>query len=826
MYEYMTFDEQLDKRKIRGRVLETLEFTKIRDKVIAEARTAYGKKLCEEMTPCCDENYVRDGLEWTREGMEHIMRFGALPLGGVRYIDDALVYAQAGGTLTCGQLLDFAAVLRSVRDIKAAASKARSAGSPFVDNTEPDIMGATDSLEDDDKLYQSIDTAIMGENEVSDRASKLLSDIRRERKTVANGIRSLLERVIAGNEDMLQEAIITIREGRYCVPVKADFKGRIDGIVHGASATGQTLFLEPMSVVEANNRISELTSQEEAEILRILGSLTASVLRSKDVFKRNVELCGTLDFCMAKASYGVRTRSVTAVLNNRGRVSYRKARHPLIPDDAVVPVDIEIGDQYSTLVITGPNTGGKTVSLKTCGLLTLMTLSGLGIPAEDGSEVCVFDRVLADIGDEQSIEQSLSTFSSHISNIVFILRNVRGKSLVLLDELGSGTDPTEGAALAIAIIEELRMRGCVILATTHYRELKSYAVDTPGVMNASCEFDTDTLAPTYKLIIGRPGSSNAFVISSKLGLPQKILDNAASHISSEEIAYETLIAKAEKDAKEASENLAGSNELKAQLELAKKALEDEKAALKASKNKILVESRAEQKAMLEEREDEINGLLRDMRRRAKQQSREETIEELNNIRRRLRAGINDISEPEDDEIARRVALSGEPVRSVIVGESYYVPSFDVTGVALTLPSKSGSVQISAGSMKYTVKLDELRMPTKTQHDEQARRRKQTAASSGKTAAVTRSRFEMVSNIQSELMLIGMTTAEAESRLGRYLEECSMSGINECRIVHGKGTGALRACVREVLSRNDSVDTYRDGIQGEGDSGVTIVRFKH
>ncbi len=425
MYEYLTTDEELERRKIRGRVLSTLEFNKIRDKVISKARTAYGKKLCEDMVPCTDYAYVEENLAWTNEAMTHIMRFGCLPLGGFRDLTESIAYAEAGGTLTCAQLLSAASFLRSASGIRDSLSKARSAGSPFVDETEPHIVKALEETGTDDKLLNAIDEAILGDNEVSDRASRTLAEIRRERKSTASGIRSLLERVIENGGDMLQESIITIREGRYCIPVKADFKGRIEGIVHGASSTGQTLFVEPMSVVEANNKISELNAQEEAEILRILGEFTADFIADKEIFTNDIDLVAKLDFAFAKGEYGIETESACAKLNQSGVISLRKARHPLIDKDKVVPVDITIGEKYSTLVVTGPNTGGKTVSLKTCGLLALMTMSGLAIPAGDGSEVCVYDRVLADIGDEQSIEQSLSTFSAHVSSIVFILKNSR-----------------------------------------------------------------------------------------------------------------------------------------------------------------------------------------------------------------------------------------------------------------------------------------------------------------------------------------------------------------------------------------------------------------
>lgn len=825
MYEYLTTDEDLERRMIRGRVLSILEFNKIRDKVSSKARTVYGKQICENMAPCTDFRYVEENLTWTGEAMTHIVRFGCLPLGGFRDLTEAMSYAEAGGTLTCAQLLSVASFLRSAEDVRSCLNKARSAGSPFVDDTEPNIVKAIEEIGTDERLYKAIDEAILGDNEVSDRASRTLAQIRRDKKSTAAGIRTLLERVIENGGDMLQESIITIRENRYCIPVKADFKGRIEGIVHGASSTGQTLFVEPMSVVEANNKISELNAQEEAEILRILGELTSDFVADKEIFVNDIDLVAKLDYAFAKGEYGIETESSCPKLNTSGVISLRKARHPLIDKDKVVPVDINIGEKYNTLVVTGPNTGGKTVSLKTCGLLAMMAMSGLAIPASDGSEVCVFDKVLADIGDEQSIEQSLSTFSAHVSNIVFILKNIRGRSLVLLDELGSGTDPAEGAALAVAIIDELRSKNCITMATTHYKELKSYAVETEGVMNASCEFDTETLAPTYRLIIGRPGSSNAFVISKRLGIPVHILDNAKSNLSTEEISYELLLTKAEQDAKAAAEALKENERLKNELSAAAKALEEEKTALKQSKTKILNESRNEQKKLLAEREEEIDRMLRDFRKKSESMDRQETLAEMEKIRRRLRAGIKDLTDDSEDDNNPEAVQNGEPVKNVVSGELYYVPSFNVTGVAQSEASKSGRVKIQAGAMSYTVKVSELRMPTREQRGAFEGGKKNSRAKKAGPSNMAKARFEASSRTKPELMLIGMTTAEAESALIRYLENCAMSGIKDIRIVHGKGTGALRMCVQDVLSRDDRVESYRAGEQGEGDSGVTIVKLR-
>ncbi len=831
MYEFLSFEDSLERKKIRGRVLMTLEFNKIRDAVTSKARTSYGRELCENMAPCCDAEYVTSELSHSRQAMDHIIRFGMLPLGGMRDLKEALIYAKADGTLTCGQLLDVANFLKASEEIKSSIRKARSAGSPLVDETEPDICALADGVETCEKLLEKIEYSILGQDEVSDKASRELASIRRERKNIAGSIRVLLDRVISSHEDMLQESIVTLREGRYCIPVKADYNGRIEGIVHGASSSGQTLFIEPMSVVEANNKIAELNFAEQVEIQRILKSFTGEVLGIRDILENNMGIAAQLDYMFARAEYGVEHDCFCPELNLDGRIVLRGARHPLISKESVVPVDITVGEKYDALIVTGPNTGGKTVSLKTCGLLVLMTMAGLPIPAQSGSEVCIFDRVLADIGDEQSIEESLSTFSAHMSNIVFILKNIRGKSLVLLDELGSGTDPTEGAALAISIIEELRKRDCVVMSTTHYRELKAYAEVTEGVMNASCEFDTETLAPTYRLITGRPGSSNAFVISSKLGLSKSILEAAKSRMSSDELNYEALIAKAEEDSKKAALLLAENDRLNIELKAEKDRLEEEKTKLKQSKTKILNDMRAEQKQLLQDREKELSEELRELRRRSKDMDRAEREKELDKLRRKIRAGIDDLTE-EDDEAVESVALSGEPVKEVIKGECYYVPSLDQTGIAESDLSKSGSVNILCGSMKIAVKKNQLMMPTKAQRDEFLRTKNGKNASASRGRMPKRSgedlakvKFNSASTTVSELMLIGMTTAEAESSLSKYLEDCVLAGIKDARIVHGKGTGALRACVQDVLIKDDRVESFRAGAQGEGDFGVTIVKFR-
>ncbi len=639
-------------------------------------------------------------------------------------------------------------------------------------------------------------------------------------------IRVLLDRVIRNNEEILQEAIITMRGERYCVPVKAEHKSKLPGIVHDTSSTGQTVFVEPMAVVEANNRIRELAAMEKAEIERILEDLTDMVKRSRGDLKADISLVSCIDLASSKAELAIGMNAVKPALNENGNIRLIKARHPLIDPDRVVPVDIINGIDYRTLVITGPNTGGKTVSLKTCGLLTLMTMAGLMIPAATGSEVAVFDRVLADIGDEQSIEQSLSTFSAHMSNIVFILKNVRGRSLVLLDELGSGTDPAEGAALAVAVLDELYGNGCVTMATTHYKELKAYAITTEGVQNAACEFDTDTLSPTYRLKIGMPGVSNAFVISRKLGLPKRIIEDATARLSEEEMSFERLLADAEANGKEAArlkeENLRLNEELQAKVN----ELEAERKALKASKTRILNDMRAEQKALLEEKQEELDEEIRRIKKRARRSSEEDAAEELDKIRRRLRAGVKDLRSDEEDDKLEAVSLPGEAPKSVKEGEQYFVPHLNFTGTVTAAPTgRNKKVRISSGIMTYTVELEQLRMPTADQKEKPKNdggKTRRDRPVNYKADSATRIRMERSQTVMPEVMLLGKTVAEAESALDTYIDDCQLAGVREIRIVHGKGTGALRSAVDSMLRSDPRVRSHRLGTVGEGDDGVTIA----
>ena len=822
MYKYTTFEEEAERKKIRGRVLTVLEFDKIKEKLLELTRTSYGRSLTSSAFPTTDPEVVKESLEDTYEAFTYISKYGSLPIGSFPPVEESLKYISAGGTLDMRQLLDVAIFLRSTVDLKKIVNDDKR-----QDLAETNLFMSIAALEPEQRLQDEIFSCIVNDTEMNDRASNELYSIRRETKDVVRSIRVILDRIKRNSGDILQEQIITIRDGRYCVPVKSEQRSKLPGIIHDTSSTGQTVFIEPMGVVEANNRIRELASLEEAEIERILQNLTAMVGRSEQVIRSDISLIAQIDFNSAKAELAVSMNAVKPVLNTKGHIRLCKARHPLIDKDEVVPVDIENGDKYGTLVITGPNTGGKTVCLKTCGLMTLMTMTGLMIPCAAGTEVSVFDRVLADIGDEQSIEQSLSTFSAHISNIVFILKNIRGRSLVLLDELGSGTDPAEGAALAVAVLEALREKGCIVMATTHYRELKEYAVTTEGVMNASCEFDTDTLSPTYRLIIGTSGTSNAFIISKKLGMPAKIIDDAKSRMTDEDLKLEKLLSEAEEDRRKAGalerENERLNNELKDKI----RELEEERKSLKASKTKILNETRAKQKELLEDKQEELDELIKQVKKKAKKNYDEDAKAELDKIRRRLRAGVKDLSSDDEDDAAGNVSLPGEPPKKIEKGQKYFAPGLNIVGTALDSSDNGRTkIRIQNGIMTYTVPANELRTPTseqltKPEEPEDTLFAKYKGAKAGSTSSL---KVQKAQTVVSELMLIGKRAAEAESELEKYIDDCHLAGLKTVRIVHGKGTGALRSAVEGKLAADPRVKEFRLGDPAEGGDGVTIAKL--
>ncbi|MBO4747953.1 MAG: endonuclease MutS2, partial [Clostridiales bacterium] len=666
--------------------------------------------------------------------------------------------------------------------------------------------------------------AITGENEMNDRASNELYNIRRQIKDAQSSIREILERLIRKNPQALQDQLVTMRDGRYCVPVKPEKKGEVPGVVHDTSASGQTLFIEPMAVVELNNKIREWTAAEQEEINRILGILSGKVGINKDAILADIALVGHIDFMQAKAQFALELDGSRPKFNDQGRIILRRARHPLIEKDRVVPIDFSVGTDYRTLVITGPNTGGKTVSLKTCGLISLMAMAGLFIPCSDGSEVSTFTKVLADIGDEQSIEQSLSTFSAHMTNLVQILKLTKPTTLVLVDELGSGTDPTEGAALAIAILDECRRKGAVTVATTHYKELKAYAVEQEGVENACCEFDTETLSPTYRLMIGLPGVSNAFVISRKLGLSPRIIENAQSILSEESLKVEELLSSAERHNRESEKLQQEIEDLRDEVKRQSEELENRKKQIEKERKKILAQAREEKQEMLEEVLEKADGILDEIKEIQKMENSHDAERKLRAIRNNLRAGLSDIdAERDDDEEPEEIP--GEKPDKIREGGLYYSPTLDVTGIVIKGPDKGGNCILSSGALKLTVAADSLRYPKKEEVKKSATRSRKEPKRSSSVSRAEQIRLNKKATMMPEVQLLGMTVDEALHTLDRYLDDCVISNIENVRIVHGKGTGALRSAVTQFLKKDKRVRSYRLGTFGEGEDGVTIAELR-
>lgn len=784
--------------------LKTLEYYEILEKLAAQAASEAAKEKCRALRPLDDREQAELWMRQTTDAKDRMVRQGSPSFGGIREVGAILIRADRGGTLNPRELLSVASLLQTARRALAyeAESEEKSALSPIFG-----LLSGNRSLE------EAITTAIVSEEEIADGASPELLSIRRELRRISGRVRETLNRMISGERSKyLQETIITQRNGRFVVPVKAEHRGDVPGLVHDTSSTGATVFVEPQQVVEINNQIKVLEGREEAEIERILASLSAEVSMYKGAIEQDYDALTTLDFIFARAKLSFEMNAAApSLLESGSRVRLLRARHPLLDKDKAVAIDIAIGDDYDTLVITGPNTGGKTVSIKTIGLLAAMNQCGLHIPADDGSRLPVFAHILADIGDEQSIEQSLSTFSAHMSNIVNIISECDDRSLILFDELGAGTDPTEGAALAIAVIEHVRKCGAIVAATTHYAELKVYATNETGVQNASCEFDVDSLRPTYHLLVGIPGKSNAFAISKRLGLSDEIIEDAKNRVSTESASFEATIEKLEqtrllleKDRNEAALKLREAQEnakkaafLKAELEVRL-----DKADLKSRREaeRIIADARATAEQVFAE--------LDEMRKAA---DKDQDAQRVNEARAQLRRQLN-LSEQAlqkelmDDEADK---VSARPVK---VGDVVKIKSM---GVKATVISKSpdGVLSLRAGIMNVSAKEDEVLLL----EGEKAPEAKSSAARSS-------SQLRNVS-VASEIDLRGMETIEGVLAAERYIDSAVMGKLKTVTIIHGKGTGALRAAVQQMLKKNKSVKSFRLGRFGEGEAGVTVVELK-
>lgn len=779
----------------------TLEFDKVLAALAEHAISPAAKELCLSLSPAETREDAEKALGQTASAEKLLLNFGAPSFGSLKDVTGACARAQNGAQLAPSELLAAANVLKLTERLKK-----------FLDEhlDESDALSEDRySLVPNNYLADKILSSFVGEDEVADGASPALREIRRKQAQARNKIKSSLDSLVRSQQTQkyLQENIVTQRNGRYVIPVKAEYRSEIAGLVHDTSSSGATLFIEPMSVVNANNELSELDAKERAEIDRILSALSSEVGDYAETISEDFRTARFFDFCFAKARYAAALRAVRPELNENGVIQAEKARHPLISKDKCVPIDIALGDKYSALIVTGPNTGGKTVSLKTTGLLCLMAKSGLFVPCRDEAKIGFFDRVFADIGDEQSIEQSLSTFSAHMANISSILTQITPNSLVLMDELGSGTDPVEGAALAIAIIEQMQATGARIMCTTHYAELKLYALQTPDVENASCEFDVATLKPTYRLIIGIPGKSNAFAIASMLGISEDIINNAKFHLDNESVKVERVLADLEISKKTAQFDIERAEHIrqKAADEL-KKAREERKKIL-ADAEKDAQKSRQKALDMIESARREAQVVTDELDRLRKEKERADFKKNIE----ATRVATEDRLDKLEEKIETRPKEKKKPLeRPLKVGDSVRVYSMNKEGEVLEEP-KNGKVMLQIGSVKMRFPLEDLEIIKPKQPKQQ------------QTTLDIESRSTR--RAVSELDLRGITVMEAERMVDEYIDECSLSGLKVVSVIHGKGTGALRAAVQQRLKRNKLVESYRLGTFGEGESGVTIVTLK-
>ncbi len=761
-----------------------------------------GKEACRMLKPSSDLEDVRLLLAQTSAAADLCNRKGNPGFSGVSDIADSLGRAERGGGLQPKELLSVAAVLRCARTVKDYAGE---------DDNSTVLDGLFHALTPNKYLEDRISTAILSEDEIADTASPELADIRRHMRVQSGKIRDSLQKIISSPAyaKFLREPIITIRQGRYVVPVKSECKNDVPGLVHDVSATGSTYFIEPMSAVNANNALRELDLQEKKEIERILAELSADTAAHKDDILLNVQILVQLDVIFAKAKLAFCMKAGAPEMNDQGRVELRHARHPLIDPKTVVPISVRLGADFDTMIITGPNTGGKTVTLKTIGLLTLMAECGLHIPAGDGSALSTFDMILADIGDEQSIAQSLSTFSSHMRTIVQIVDLCDSRTLVLFDELGAGTDPAEGAALAIALIEFCRKMGCRVAATTHYAELKLYAMRTAGVINASCEFNVDTLQPTYKLLIGIPGKSNAFAISRKLGLPEPILKAASDFVGQSDKDFEDVLSQLEQQRQQMEAARKEAERLRIETENLKRQSEAYHAQLEKEKERALESARQQAQQIIEDARRTANAAADEIKALKKQLSENADTQGINQRQAELRRSLN---EAEDKLKAERKTIQRpKPAREILIGDTVELLKLGTKASVIAI-NKDGSYQLQAGILKLSARPDEVYL---LENDNPYK----------KVSRPAHSGREMKTTVApSEVDLRGMDSVEAICVLELFLDNAFRSNVPSVRIIHGKGTGVLRTAVQQSLRKNKHIKKFRLGVYGEGEDGVTIAEF--
>lgn len=791
---------------MNNKTLKKLEYDKIINLLEALASSPGGKFLCKRLTPMTDINQIELAQEQTAAAFTRIVKKGRLSFSGAYGVEDSLKRLEIGASLSITELLRICQLLET-------AARAKAYGRQATVDELPDCLDTHfQNLEPLTPLTAEIRRCLLSEDEVSDDASSALRQIRRQIGQMNDKVHTTLNSLVHGAyRTYLQDPIITMRDERYCIPVKAEYRSQVPGMIHDQSSTGSTVFIEPMAVVKINNDLKELYAKEQKEIEAILAVLSEQAAGHIGEIRTNHQLLTELDFIFARGTLALDMNASKPIFNTEGRIHIREGRHPLLDKKSVVPISVPLGEAYDLLIITGPNTGGKTVSLKTTGLFTLMGQAGLHIPALNRSELSVFRDVYADIGDEQSIEQSLSTFSSHMTNIVSFLKHVDDQSLVLFDELGAGTDPTEGAALAIAILSHLHQQGIRTMATTHYSELKVFALTTPGVENACCEFDVETLRPTYRLLIGIPGKSNAFAISSKLGLPDYIIEDAKKHLSEQDESFEDLLTDLESSRRTIAKEQAEVAAYKAEIERLKARTEEKREKLEQQREQIIREAKEKANAILRDAKETADETMKNFRKFGKENV---SAADMEREREKLRKKINETA-------ATKEAKPSKPKKQhkasdFRLGESVKVLSMNLTGTVSSLPDAKGNLFVQMGILRSQVNMSDLEIIEDNQ-DITAKQLRKTSSSKMKMSKTL--------DIRSEINLIGKTVDEAIAELDKYLDDAYLSHLNQVRVVHGKGTGALRNGVHQYLKRQKHVKSYRLGEFGEGDAGVTIVDFR-
>lgn len=787
--------------------LRVLEYNKIIDLLATKASSSLGLKYIEELTPKPDYKEVKDMLEETSEAQGILIKRGHVNLGGIQDISDSVKRAEIGAVLDPGSLLKISDNLRAARNLKRSLTPGEE-----EDFNYPMIQSLSNALYVYRDIEEEINNAIISEIEISDNASPTLRSIRRGILQKNQSIRTKLNSIISSTtyQKYLQDAIISVRGDRFVVPVKAEYRSQVSGIIHDQSSSGATLFIEPMSIVEMNNELRKLKLDEQEEIERILAELTKLVGEVAGDILSNQVILGKLDFAFAKGKLSLSMKAIEPILNEEKNINIKNGRHPLLDTDKVVPNNIYLGEDFDTLVITGPNTGGKTVTIKTIGLFALMTQSGLHIPADYGSSMCVYDNIFADIGDEQSIEQSLSTFSSHMTKIVGILNEVSSDSLVIFDELGAGTDPVEGAALAIAILEDVNMAGAKCIATTHYSELKNYALTKDRVENAAVEFDVNTLSPTYKLLIGVPGKSNAFEISRKLGLRDYIIDRAKEFINTDNIELEDVLQNVEKNRIKAEEERAEAEQLKKEIEYVKAEYDRKLEKLNVSREKMMEKARAEAFSITRQAKEEADNILKELRNMEMEMASKEKNKKIEALRKELADSMGNLQPSVKSMIVPKV--SNKEIKDLKPGDEVKVITLNQEGTVVSVDKKKKEAVVQMGIMKMTLPFKALQIAQKE-----------------KKSIVTKSTRKIISSksgsVKSEVDLRGMNLEEAIIEVDKYLDDACVAGLETVTIIHGVGTGVLKKGLQDVLKKNKHVKSQRPGQYGEGGMGVTIVEIR-